>query len=310
MPASIRAHFLQGVAAWVVSSLARSCQAKQQKPSAPMQQEDNLISKQPEAASHPFLPEASSSHSAPEVAGQKRSVAEMEGEAQPETSGSLEIWHLLLLLLTSRELADAPAPDLLVAAATRACQAMAASNSVGAVQAAGREAVLLRRVLLTLHSRFGAGFSLTLEQRWALCRGAFCVGTRVHALCRAMQPLQSGWLVQHCVHDGRTLHQPDVAARAAVWRWQQQPSSWQPRHSTKSRSWTRHSSALVLQRTSLPWQLQRCADCLHCVLPRATRSVSSLPSLTADGWLCCWLRQLPCHRYKQALSASELCQPV
>ena len=168
MPASIRAHFLQGVAAWVVSSMARSCQAKQKEASARMEQEAPS-SKESDAASQPLLPEKPSSHSAPQGAGQKRSVAQMEGEAQPQASGSPESWHLLLLLLTSRELAEAPAPDLLMAAATRACKAIAASSAVGAVQAAGREAALVRQVLLTLHSRFGASFSPTLEQRWAMC---------------------------------------------------------------------------------------------------------------------------------------------
>lgn len=169
MPASIRAHSLQGVAAWVVSSMARSCQAKQKKASAQLQQVNDPSSKQSDAASQPLLPEKASSHSAPKVAGQKRSVADMEGDAQPEPSGSLESWQLLLLLLSSRELADAPAPDLMMAAATRACKAIAASNALGAVEAAGREAVLLRQVLLTLHTRFGARFSPTLEQRWAMC---------------------------------------------------------------------------------------------------------------------------------------------
>ena len=169
MPANIRAHFLQGVAAWVVSSMARSCQPKPKERSAQKQQEDDLSSKQSDAAPQHFLPEKASSHSAPRLAGQKRSAAEMEGEAQPEPSGSLSSWHLLLLLLTSRELADAPAPDLLMAAATRACEAIAASISLWAVEAAGREAVLLRQVLLTVHSRFGVSFSPTLDQRWAIC---------------------------------------------------------------------------------------------------------------------------------------------
>ena len=169
MPASIKAHFLQGVAAWVVSSLARSYWAKQKETSARQQQEDDLSSKQSDAAPQHFLLEKASSHSAPRLAGQKRSAAEMEGEAQPEPSGSLSSWHLLLLLLMSRELADAPAPDLLMAAATRACEAIAASISLGAVEAADRKAVLLRQVLLTVHSRFGASFSPTLEQRWAIC---------------------------------------------------------------------------------------------------------------------------------------------
>ena len=46
MPVSIRAHFLQGVAAWVVSNMVRSCQAKQKETSAQVQQEDDLGSRQ------------------------------------------------------------------------------------------------------------------------------------------------------------------------------------------------------------------------------------------------------------------------